>query len=180
MAPKSREGLVESSARFAAAVSFMIGGVSVFACGSNGTSSPPAPAAPPAPTACQKTDRAGTYLLTWTEHAGGTCGTIMESLVSFNAPVPTMTGDGGVGSTCTVHSDVWSENDCKNERTFTCVTKVSDSTQPGGFGTGTVDYVAVTRQETVNGSTVDGLVTVRLDYPTQACSGTYSVRYVRQ
>lgn len=135
---------------------------------------------PPPPTQCQKADRTGTYLLTWTEHVGGTCGPIAAQLVSFNAQTSGGAGgDAGTGKTsCTLHSDVWSEGDCKVERTVTCVTRVSDQSQPGGVVT--ADEVGVTRQETANASLIDGTISVSVDNPSGGCRSTYAVTYVRQ
>jgi hypothetical protein len=181
MAFESRAGIAVSSARIATALLVINVGASLLACGSNGTASPPAPAGTPAPTSCQKTDRMGTYFLTWSQYAGGTCGPIAAGLVSLNTqPAADAGGVEGGATGCTVHTDVWSDGDCKNERTYTCVNRVSDSTQPGGFATITSDNVAVTRQETASGSTIDGTITVALDDPSGGCRSTYAVRYVRQ
>ncbi len=130
---------------------------------------------PPGPSSCKRGDRVGTYRLTWTEQSG-TCGPIPSSLVSLNA-------DDGKGATagCTLHSDVWSENDCKNERTFTCMQTVNDPAQWGGKGTVTTDSVAVTRQQTANGSHITGTISVRLGATSgDSCNGTYAVDYQRQ
>ncbi|MDB5212645.1 MAG: hypothetical protein JWO86_572 [Myxococcaceae bacterium] len=169
MATDSR-ALRSSCARRTAVISAVMGAAFLFACsgGSSGTASPGAPSV------CQKSDRIGTYLLTLTEQAGGTCGPVAPSLVSLN---PQM-GDGGGASNCTIHSDVWSDGDCKNEHTYTCVTRATDATQPSGVGTVTAD--AVTVQETANGSTIDGTITVALDDPSGGCRSTYAVSYVRQ
>lgn len=129
----------------------------------------------PPPSACKQTDRTGTYLLTWTEQSGD-CGKIDPGLVSLNQ----QSGNGGSGA-CQIHSDVWSENDCKNERTATCITRVNDPSQYGGYGSITNDAVAVTRQETADGSRLDGTISMSLSASDgTTCRGTYAVVYVRQ
>lgn len=139
----------------------------LFACSS-------APTTAPAPSSCNRADRAGTYRLTWTEQSG-TCGPVPSSLVSLNA------SDTRATAGCTLHSDVWSENDCKNERTFTCVQQVNDPAQWGGKGSLTTDSVAVTRQQTANGSHIVGTISVRLSATSgDSCNGTYGVDYQRQ
>ncbi len=131
--------------------------------------------APPAPTQCNKTDRTGTYRATAVEQSG-TCGAVDPRLVSFNDD-----GTNGASTGCTLHTDVWSEGDCKNERTFSCENQVDDSTQFGGVGTVTSDSVAVSRQQTQNGSLITGTLSIRVGGTSaKACQSVYSVTYERQ
>ena len=134
----------------------------------------PVPQGPPPPTSCRQTDRSGTYLLTWTKSTG-TCGEIPAQLVPL---APQVLGDGGtfaggLGSACTIHSDVWSDGNCRNDRSFTCVVMASGATT-------TIDYVTITRQETENGSTIDGTVSLRATDSAGGCTGIYTVVYLRQ
>jgi hypothetical protein len=121
----------------------------------------------PLPTACKRSDRTGTYRETYTAQ-NGDCGPLDSQLVSYNAPPGQ--GSASVGNSCTVTSEVWSEGDCKLERTVSCKT-------PDGFVAG----VGVSRQQTADGSRITGTISIgvrRTDGRT--CSGTYSLTSVRQ
>ena len=131
----------------------------------------------PLPATCKRTDRTGTYRLTWTEQSG-TCGPIEAELVSLN---PAEDGKPAGTAGCTLHSAVWSEGDCKSEVAATCVTRIADPTQYGGYGSVTNDAVAVTRQTTANGSRIEGTFSVRLQNSDgQSCQGVYGAVYERQ
>ena len=84
----------------------------------------------------------------------------------------------GTGSSTTgrtIHSAVWSENDCKSEITLTCITRL-----PAG-GTATNDSVGVTRQQTADGSRITGTVSMAITTTGgDACQGVYGVDYVRR
>ena len=135
-------------------------------CSDGGTSGPPPP------TNCRKADRAGTYMMSWTEQAGGTCGPIPSELISLN---------GGTPAGCTLHTDVWSDGECKSQRTLTCVTRVSDPTQYGGYGTVTTDTVGVTRQMSQDGARIEGTLSMSIQTSAgRSCRGTYAVSAVRQ
>ncbi len=118
----------------------------------------------PAPTACNKTDRSGTYRQSFVTQ-NGDCGDLEDQIVSFDAPA----GPAGGGG-CSVTGERWSENDCKLERTTACTT-------PTGRSTGTF----VSRQQTANGSTITGVgtISVRLNSGS-SCTGTYAITAVRQ
>lgn len=150
-------------------LTIFVTGLVVAAC-SSGTA---ASSGPPLPTMCNRAERIGTYLLTWTEQSG-TCGKIDPSLVSFNDTSSVMSkGDGGPPP-CMVHTDVWSENDCKNERTFTCVTPLSG-------GSATDDAVAVTHETAAGAARIEGTITISLrGSDGSSCTSTYAVVYVRQ
>ncbi len=117
-----------------------------------------------APTSCKREDRVGTYQVTFVEQSG-TCGKVNSQLVSFNPGTP---GSGGAGDGCTVHSERWSENDCKLERDVTCIVP------PGSVRT-----VAVTRVQAANASEITGTMTITISGP-DACTGTYVTDAVRQ
>lgn len=116
-----------------------------------------------APTTCRRTDRAGTYLQ-HLERESGNCGVIDDAVVSFSTPTA------GSGAACTVDAEAWSEGDCKVERTVTC---------DGPDGTST--FVAVTRQQTADGSRITGIFTVSVKLRSgTTCRGTYSLTSTRQ
>lgn len=115
----------------------------------------------PAPTHCSKSDRHGTYLVSFSR-LSGTCGDQSAALISFDSS-PTE-ADGG--DACVVHSAVWSENDCKLDGSVTCHQD----------GIGSTDTITVSTQKTQDGSVLDGVAT----FTTPDCTGTYRVHYERQ
>jgi len=122
---------------------------------------------PPAPTACERTDRTGTYRQYYTTQ-GGNCGDLDSDIVSYDAPTPGAST--GAGPKCTIESERWSENDCKVERTISC-------TSPDFVSTGT----AVSRQQTQDGSSVTGTFSVSVRASDgSSCRGTYGITAVRQ
>lgn len=122
--------------------------------------------APSAPTNCNKTDRSGTYLFTFTVQSG-TCPAIPSTLISFDST--------NTSTACTKHSEVWSEADCKLATDQTCVATQTDGT------TSTTKAVMVSRQQTQNGSKLDGLYSVDIALSSGArCVGTYAITAVRQ
>lgn len=130
----------------------------------------------PVPTQCNKANRVGTYKLSWTVESGD-CPALPDQLVSFNES----DGKANAGTGCQIHSDVWSAGDCKNERTITCVSRVSDPSQYGGYGSVTNDAVAVTRQTTQDGSRIEGTISSAITTSGGAsCRSIYGVTYVRQ
>lgn len=131
-----------------------------------GCSSADADDSPPPPTQCQKADRTGTYRQSYVTESGN-CGKLDDVLVSFDAPAGSA---GAPGSSCTVISERWSENDCKLERTVECST-------PDAVSTGT----GVSRQQTQDGSRVTGTFSVNVRSRTgSTCSGFYGFTAVRQ
>jgi hypothetical protein len=120
-----------------------------------------------------ETERVGTYMMTLTEQAGGTCGAVPPSLVTF-AP-----GD-GVGQGCTLEYENASEGGCKIERAVKCRKQVRDDTVYGGYGVVDTEVVGVSRQVTQDGSRIEGTVTVSANDGRDACLSTYSVVWVRQ
>jgi hypothetical protein len=122
---------------------------------------------PPAPTACQRTDRSGTYRQYYTTQ-GGNCGELDSELVSYDAPTPGAST--GAGPACTIEAERWSENDCKLERTVAC-------TSPDFVTTGT----GVSRQQTEDGSMIGGTFTVSVRLRDgSTCRGTYGLTAYRQ
>lgn len=118
----------------------------------------------PAPTTCRVEDRAGNYLLTYMLISGN-CGELPAAVVSLN---PGSSGSGGSG--CTTNSERSVENNCKVERDVTC---------PAPTTGGTVRTVASTRQETQDGSRIEGTATFTIT-GSPSCVGTYGLVYVRQ
>jgi hypothetical protein len=116
---------------------------------------------PPPPATCQISDRLGTYLFTYAEISGD-CGTIEPAVVSLNP------GPGGAGKGCVLNSERITENNCKIERDLSCQTP-----------TGSIRTVGVTRQQTQDGSVLTGTASFTLT-GRPSCSGTYSLRAVRQ
>lgn len=113
---------------------------------------------------CERSDRSGTYLLSY-ETLGGTCGDLTSVVGRLDeAPLP----DDCVSNA----QDRWSEGDCKVERAFTC------EVEPGQF----VSYIAVSEQVDSEGDELTGTMTVILKDSTGAeiCGGTYRLRAVRQ
>lgn len=121
---------------------------------------------PPPPTACQKADRNGTYRQSFTVQ-GGNCGPIDDQVVSSD---PGPSGTSTPGAKCSLTSERWSDGDCKLERVVACSSPEFASTT-----------TAVTRQQTQNGSTLSGTMTVNVRARDgSSCSGTYGVAAVRQ
>lgn len=147
-----RRGLV-----LAAAISLLFG--------CSGTSSTSAPAQ------CQRTDRHGTYLSSYQEHSGGTCGPLTGGLVTVGGDTA---GDAGSGP-CSVKSELWEEGDCKLTSQVHCedTTHLSDATY-------------ITHQQTADGSKITGLYSYSLRSracelcPEDFCSSTYDVTLIRQ
>lgn len=125
------------------------------------------------PTSCEKTQRSGTYMMTYAEQSGGTCGAMPSGLVRFDPNAPA--GDG-----CMVQSEAWSEGDCTLERDVTCTGTYASPTQYGGKGAFTNHMTAVTRQVTADGSRIEGTITMRIELSSGACSSTYAVVATRQ
>lgn len=123
---------------------------------------------------CDKSTRVGTYQLTWAKQSG-TCPVPPTELVRVEPPQP------GKAGSCEVKSASWSEGDCRSDVAITCVTRVDDPTQYGGWGTVTTESTGYTRQTTEDGSSIDGVVTVRVSATDgAACSGTFELAYRRQ
>lgn len=113
------------------------------------------------PSACQKEQRQGTFLFTYTEHAGGTCGPIPSAVVSLRPGAVASASNG-----CQVTSEVWTENDCKLETSVQCPT--------GSKGT------FVSRQVSADGGRLEGIVTYQLESGGSGCVSTYDLLAVRQ
>lgn len=117
------------------------------------------------PLVCEMSDRSGTYLSVFTTKSGN-CGDLPEELGRLDDA-------SGLPDYCAFDADDrWSENDCKLERAYTCVTDSGVTTSA----------VAVTEQRDESGATLSGLVTLRAtNGPTgETCVGTYAVTLTRQ
>lgn len=115
---------------------------------------------------CAKADRDGTYRVETTELSGGTCGEVGTLIVQMSKGTQT-TGQG-----CAIDFERWSENDCKLERSVTCVD-----------GGSKVVGVGFTNQLDDEGKEFEGTLTTTVrDASTNAiaCVSTYDVTYKRQ
>ncbi len=121
------------------------------------------------PIECSAADRTGTYLMRY-ETLSGTCGDIPESIGRLeNAAQELAEG-------CVFNADDrWTDDDCKLERAITCPF-------PEACAGCTLRGVAVTTQQTEDGSLITGTTTVTaLDSDgTLGCTGTYRIRGERQ
>jgi hypothetical protein len=132
---------------------------------------PIGPAEPPPEPAfvdCAPEDRTGTYRATFTT-VDGNCGDQIGSLVRLDPSA-------AIPETCAfTFEDAWSDDLCKLERSLLCET-------PAICSGCSQETIAITEQETNDGSLITGLMTIRvLDYDgTMLCMGTYSVRAQRQ
>lgn len=121
-----------------------------------------------AATACDRSDRSGTYLLQFTERSGD-CGPIPEQLGRLDDAEALL-------EECALDApDRWTEGDCKLERAYTCA---EDGIEPGASSS----WVAVTTQADDSGSRITGTVTVRVSDArgVQLCRGTYGFEASRQ
>ncbi len=109
-----------------------------------------AAASPSEPVACKRSDRHGTYLVSFSI-VSGNCGAIPATLVNSD----------DAGNACAATSVSWSEGDCKLESAVNC---------NGSHAVGVVT------QRSADGSYLDGTFSMQ----TTTCIGTYDVRYTRQ
>jgi len=118
------------------------------------------------PTTCKRSDRTGTYKISYFRQ-GGDCGDLPQEVARIESGGAIITGP----AKCTVSNERWSNNDCTFESTSACTTPESTST-----GTG------ITHQETKDGSWLSGTVTVEVRKPDGAyvCRGTYTMSASRQ
>lgn len=130
----------------------------VAACGSETSGTP-------APTSCgpEGSDRVGNYLFTYTLISGN-CGELPATVVSLTP------GPMGAGAGCTLNSGRYVDNGCKVERDITC---------PAPMTGGTVRTVASSRQETQDGSRIEGTVSFTIS-GSPSCVGTYRLVAERQ
>jgi hypothetical protein len=118
------------------------------------------------PLECSQDDRRGTYLLRHSEMSGGGCGPVGDQLARLD-------GD-NVGEGCIVNHERWSENDCKLERTMTCVYEADD---------GRAVITAVSEQKDEEGESITGVLDVSLYTHSTGeflCSSTYRMSGERQ
>jgi hypothetical protein len=121
-----------------------------------------------AATACERSDRSGTYLMQFSERSGD-CGPIPEQLGRLDDAEALLDG-------CALDApDRWTEGDCKLERAYTCA---EDGIEQGASSS----WVAVTTQADDSGSRIIGTVTVRISDAggAQLCRGTYEFSASRQ
>lgn len=119
------------------------------------------------PTKCSKSDRTGTYSVTFLELSGD-CGPLPEETIQITNSVAT--GVAAQGTSCTTSNERWSENDCKFESTTRCEDAKS-----------TTVSVGVSRQSKQDGSQLNGTVTVDVQLKSGArCHSTYSTYALRK
>lgn len=111
-------------------------------------------------------------MMTLSEQSG-TCGSVSPGLVALDP-------NAGVPNGCTLHSETWSEGNCKLERVLTCSGTYSEPTTWGGRGAYTNKTTAVTRQVTSDGSRLEGVMTMEIDSTSGPCLSTYGMVAVRQ
>lgn len=114
------------------------------------------------PSECDPNMRSGTYLMSFAA-LDGNCGPIPSQLTRLapNAALP---------ENCFFDAyDTISDRGCTLERSYTCFTDTAE-----------VSIVAITTQETADGSRITGLATVRIQELIASCAGTYSILAVRQ
>jgi hypothetical protein len=117
------------------------------------------------PLECSRADRTGTYLLQYTEQSGD-CGPLPDAVGRLDAAEADAPG-------CTVNSSVWSEADCKLERTVTCESTADDLS---------LRMIGVTEQADSAGHKITGLMTLdaRTIGGAYVCLSTYTMTAVRQ
>jgi hypothetical protein len=108
---------------------------------------------------CERSDRTGTYLGTYVERSGGTCGALPDELARLDASEPA----DGYGTCAKASADVWSDGDCTLERSLEC--------DDGSSG------VAISTQQDSSGEHIEGTLTLRVP---GVCTSTYDVDIVRQ
>jgi hypothetical protein len=117
---------------------------------------------------CAGTHRNGTYLQSFRERSGGTCGAVSDQVIAFDSRNSGTLGDG-----CAFDADdTVSADQCKLTRSYTC---------PLDGAPGTVSIVAITTEHD-GGAKVTGTFTSRIHDGDGAlvCASTYDVSYVRQ
>lgn len=120
------------------------------------------------PLSCAKTDRTGTYFVTYTT-VSGDCGDIPDGLGRLDDAE-------ALPDICALDAaDRWSDGDCKLERAYSCL--------EAGIGPGVQSHtIAVTTQDDDSGARITGTITMRITDPSgvQLCNGTYQLSAVRQ
>jgi hypothetical protein len=114
---------------------------------------------------CSKDAMRGAYLVETTEWTGGTCGYITPGVQIYGE---------GEGDGCVLDSDVWSDDECKNERLVTC-TSVADGYRAVG--------ASVTEQQDSDGQEFTGTLTMtvyNLNSGATICVSTYDVTATKQ
>lgn len=117
----------------------------------------------------EATDRSGTYLASYSERSGGTCGDIPDELGRLD-------GVNALPAQCTEDApDVWSADGCRLDRSFTCC--------EGYYCT---SIVAVTEQRDASAATITGTLSLRITEfdpagnPVDSCSSLYDMTAQRQ
>ncbi len=121
---------------------------------------------PAPPSQCDKNARVGTYMTSFMESAGGSCGPVQSSLINFS-PEPAAVA-AGPAANCVVNSERWSEGDCKLERDVTC----NDASGP-------THTIMVSRAKTADADTIGGTMSITIS-GRSACQSTYTISAVRQ
>ncbi len=140
---------------------------SVFLAACSGTSGAPTPTPAPAlmtdqaPLQCNKADRHGVYLFTFSV-VSGNCGAIPSSLVNVD--------DTSNTASCSQSNETWTDGDCK---------KSVDEHCPATTNGPAFTITSISTQETQDGSILNGTETLNAPGP-YGCLGTYSLHGVRQ
>lgn len=115
---------------------------------------------------CSKSDVDGSYLVETTE-IGGNCGEIGSLLVRFDS------GEGAQDNGCSFDRHEWSDDECKEESSITCVDTGSNRR---------ASAIRVLTQSN-DGKDINGTLTMTIRNLTTGeliCNGTYSAVYTRQ
>jgi hypothetical protein len=123
---------------------------------------------PAEPSPCSASDRTGTYIFQYVERAGGNCGPVDDEFLTLNG--------GGVPPGCRLDEpDVWSEDGCTLERSYTCPSN--------GLGQGwTTRGNGITTQESSSGAIITGFVSITIydDAKLPVCTSSYDLTATRQ
>lgn len=116
---------------------------------------------------CEKTKEDGTYRAEYT-NVGGTCGDIGVVIIQV------VNGQSEASAGCTTDYSRYSENNCKQESSVTCVDSVNELVSSS---------VGVFEQTEDDGSKYEGSITMTfrdIDTGQAICAGTYDVVMTRQ
>lgn len=118
---------------------------------------------------CERSDRSGTYLLSYSERPNGTCGDIPDQVSRLDP-------DADLGFGCSLDApDSWSADECRLDRSVTCC--------DGGYCTSVVGY---TEQQDAEGGRISGVMTFQVQEigasgaVLDGCTSTYDVAAERQ
>jgi len=115
---------------------------------------------------CSQDDWYGTYMVSYEEHDGGTCGPIGETLLVIDDTV-------SYGNCVSVYNQT-SEDQCTSKSVFDCEDSGNNITFTGS---------SIITQVAPNGDTITGVFTMSLrtlSTGKSICSSTYDIIYIRQ